>query len=104
LVFLVSKVFQNFPKPLGLSLLLPQLSDQPNKKTCRANFQSSEKLTVITAPGKKKKTIPSSIIFTIFKGIFQVGKPPASFHFPTLFPENLVLMFNLLKAWKHFVC
>jgi len=51
-----SKVFLNFPTPLGLSLLLPQLSDQPNvnKKTCRANFQSSEQLTVITAPGKNE--------------------------------------------------
>merc|ERR1712080_663109 len=93
-----SKVFLNFPTPLGLSLLLPQLSDQPNvnKKTCRANFQSSEQLAVITAPGKNEK-IPSSIISTIFKGIFQVGVHHLSI-FQHIFPGNLVLMFNLLKG------
>merc|ERR1719180_580473 len=56
------KKFSCSKKTLGLSLLLPELSDQPNikKKHVAANFQSSEKLTVITAPGKMK-TIPSII-------------------------------------------
>merc|ERR1712192_205996 len=56
------KKFSCSKKPLGLSLLLPELSDQPNinKKHVAANFQSSEQLTVITAPGKMK-TIPSII-------------------------------------------
>jgi len=81
-----SKVFLNFPTPLGLSLLLPQLSDQPNvnKKTCRANFQSSEKLTVITAPGKNENNSIFYYFFN-FQGDISSGSPP-SFHISTHFP------------------